>query len=521
MPVPHSYIQLLEANEWIRKCSDSFYWQCTTRTVQESKLFPVNPYIALSYYNAWYRWPELVRKIDAAMPAEELGDRARETTTYANIVTSSLIPNFYLGGRQFLIDMGMLKPTDALDDVMTVLDFSRRLNLSFHRNHAHALANDAGHRAQLLPERTTQVFEGDALGTKPGDRLHTAVSQFLATASQYAFLKNCECRLGIHNSGPYRTHGGGEMLVREFLDLAECDLPWLDGVAAPLEHNNLTLPVIMKDTHFGIVDDWASFEASPAYDPANMVAVGLYTSDYLSDGYIPVHMDSAADLADYLDSVREQMAKATAALWQVMAGWTRDQMIDAGALVYYSVLKDLAHLAGVYEQDDWWVVDERAARFKALLNDEYGNHSVAELVGFISLSSQQGSEYHMAKHSGARSEMWTLIPYSVLADDESTATVGPLRPASTSLPRKTGTYTTTRGKLTQDECNAYARGFVPPTLVPELRHLDDTWVKTHVGDARADELYRRTQERSSVLTGKGAGLSQDDVVRLRSEAGRV
>ena len=31
------------------RLSDSFYFQCTTRTVQESKLFPVNPYIALSY----------------------------------------------------------------------------------------------------------------------------------------------------------------------------------------------------------------------------------------------------------------------------------------------------------------------------------------------------------------------------------------------------------------------------------------------------------------------------------------
>ena len=30
--------------------------------------------------------------------------------------------------------MGMLKPTDAVDDVMFVLDFARRLNLSYHRN---------------------------------------------------------------------------------------------------------------------------------------------------------------------------------------------------------------------------------------------------------------------------------------------------------------------------------------------------------------------------------------------------
>jgi hypothetical protein len=62
----YTYAELLADNAWIRKSSDIFYWQCTTRTVQESKLFPVNPYIALSYYNCWYRYPELLRKIDAA-----------------------------------------------------------------------------------------------------------------------------------------------------------------------------------------------------------------------------------------------------------------------------------------------------------------------------------------------------------------------------------------------------------------------------------------------------------------------
>ena len=85
MPAKHTYPELLDANDYLRKASDSFFFQCTTRTVQESKLFPVNPYIALSYLNAWYRWPELLRKIDAAMPAEEIGDRARKIGSYVNI----------------------------------------------------------------------------------------------------------------------------------------------------------------------------------------------------------------------------------------------------------------------------------------------------------------------------------------------------------------------------------------------------------------------------------------------------
>ena len=72
----------------------------------------------------------------------------------------------------------------------------------------------------------------------------------------------------------------------------------------------------------------SSFEATPSYDANNIVAVGVYTSDHLSDGYIPVHMDSASDLADHLDALREQMSEATTGMWQMMAGWTREQMIE-------------------------------------------------------------------------------------------------------------------------------------------------------------------------------------------------
>src|SRR3979411_2948940 len=127
MPANYTYPELLRANAWARKASDSFYWQCTTRTVQESKLFPVNPYIALSYLNAWYRWPELLRKIESSMSAEELGDRARSDGSYASIITLGLIPQFYLGGRQILMAMGMLKATDAIDDGLFMLLFHDRV----------------------------------------------------------------------------------------------------------------------------------------------------------------------------------------------------------------------------------------------------------------------------------------------------------------------------------------------------------------------------------------------------------
>lgn len=520
MPTEHSYADLLDLNAWIRKNSDAFYWQCTARTVQESKLFPVNPYIAMSYLNAWYRYPSLLRKLEQHISAEELGDRAREVSSAANVICNGIIPQFYLGGRQILIDMGMLKPTDALDDVLYVLDFTKRLNLSFHRNHAHVLASDANQRAQLLPERVVQVFDADTFGVRPGDRLHTAVVRFLAQISQYAFLSHCECRLGINNSGPYQIGSNAEMLVRDFVDLAEGDFPWLDGVGAAVAHNNYTLPVVLKDTHFNIVDDWASFEATPAYDHDNMIAVGLYTSDYLSDGYVPVAMDNAATLADFLEHEREVLHQATSQLWKVMAEWRREQLLDAGLLVYYSVPKDLFHIAGIYDQDEWMTIEERAQRFKPLMNDEYGRDLIAELVGYISLSSQQGSEYVMSKWSGAPGDMWSTIPYSVLADSDFTRTVGSPRGGSTSLPPKTSTWTTTQGRLTLPELNERARATRPLAAQAPYRFLDDRWVKDHPDDPRVHELYRHTQASSRLLAGRGSGLTRADIEALRQSEGQ-
>jgi hypothetical protein len=500
MPANHSYAELLRANHYLQKAADSFFFQCTTRTVQESKLFPVNPYIALSYFQAWYRWPELLRKIDEAMPAEEIGDRARQVGSYVNTITMGLIPQFYSGGRQILIDMGMLKPTDALDDVMFVMDFGQRINMAYHRSANHIIPSDAGHRAQVHTARQTKAFEDAALGVQPGDRLHTAFNKFMATLSAYGFLSHCECRLSFNNHGPYKLANGNEMLVRDALDLAECDYPWMDGVAANIGVNNITATVVMKDTHFHMVDDWASFEATPSYDADNMVAVGLYTSDYLSDGYIPLHMDNASDLADFLETLTEELEDATAKMWRSMAGWSRDQMIEAGLLVYAGVTKDLAHFAGVYEQDDWFQVEDRARRFYPLFNDEYGGALIAEIVGLVSMTSQNRSPYHMARYSGERGDMWTPIPYSVLSDDEWTSTVGPIRSGGTALPAKTAKYTTTRGKLTQDECNRLAREFSSTTH--DLRHYDDdTFAKFHPDDQRAADLEAAARGSSFAAAG--------------------
>lgn len=513
---PITYAQLLETNNLIQILGDESYWLCVTRTVQESKMFPVSPYIMLSYAMAFYRYPELLRKIDAAMPAEEIGDRARNMAMrMKNAGMSWGMPCFYLLGREWLINLGLIRPTDAVEDVVFVMDFWKRFQLAYHRNDGHLTNSQYGHRAQILPERQVQVMHADLYDCAAGDELHEAAHAFMAAVSQYGFLNSCESRVGLHNHGPYKIGESTELIVRDFMDLAESDFPWLDDVAEGIEFNNLTVTMAVKDCHFHLVDDWASFEAEPEFTADKLVGVGLYTSDNLTDGQIPLGMGSREELIATFSRLTTQVQEATDKLWRRLAGWNRDQMIEAGALVYFGICKDIAHIAGVYDPEDWIKVDERAERLRPLLNDEYGNAMLGELVGSLTNPSQRTSEYTLAMHANKAARMLTPIPYSVLGGEDYTRTVGPMRPGTSLLPAKKDVFTTSRGKLTMAEYNRASAGFTPNDVAGDNRFRCETWVKYHAGTDEGRDLYLHTQQKSRRLAGKGAGLNRDDIEALR------
>lgn len=507
-----TYAQLLETNNLIQVNTDESYWLCLTRTVQESKLFPVPAYMMLSYLMAFYRYPSLLRKIESRMSAEEIGDRARNMgIKIQNPSVSWGLPCFYLLGREWLLNMGLLRPQDAVEDVIYVMDFWKRFQLSWHRNDGHMTNREFGHRSQILPERRLQVFHADLYDCAAGDPLHEAAHAFMAAASQYGFLISCESRISLHNSGPYKLSDDREMIVRDFMDLSESDFPWLDDVAKDVPYNNLTVPMAVKDCHFYLMDDWGSFESKPEFRAEALVGVGLYTSDTLSDGYSPVGMGSRQELIDTFKSLTERVKDATARLWRRIASWSRDQMIDAGAITYFAICKDLAHVAGVYEMEDWMMIDERAERFRPLLNDDFSRGALGELVGLVSHPSQQITPYAMMQHSNKPMRMYSPLPYSILQGEDYVPSCGPIYPGITNLERKVDRYNTSKGALTLADYNRLSRETVPPLCGDKYRYLCETWVKYNHQTPLAEELYKLEQAQSRKLKGKGAGVTRDAI----------
>jgi len=455
------YTTLLEVNNSIQTVGDDTYWLCVTRTVQESKLFPVPSYMLLSYLCCFYRYPELLRKIESHLRAEEIGDRARNMSGKFGAVPGWALPTFYLIGREILINMGLLSPEDAVDDTVYVMDFWRRYKLAYHREDGHLNAREFGNRSQIYPERRIQVFQADLHSCENGDALHSASQAFLAAISQYGFLVSCESRSTLNNSGPYKLSDDSELIVRDFTDLAQGDYPWLDGIADDIPYSNLTVTMKVKDCHFYLMDDWGSFESRPEFSAEKLSGIGLYTSDSLSEGFIPVAMDSPEELTKMLEILTQKFKSAIVALWKRMAGWSRDQMMDAGALVYFAMIKDFAHVAGCYEVDDWMKIDERADVFRPLLNDEFSRDFLGELVGLVSLPSQQINEYAMMQHNNRPVRYLSMVPYSVLNNLDHSKTMGGLAGGVSSLNEKQDRYITSKGALTLKDYNQQARNFKP------------------------------------------------------------
>src|SRR3978361_1029597 len=113
-----SYADLLQTNNIMRCQGEETLFLGITRTVQESKFFPVSAYVMLGYLNAFYRYPALLRKIEKHMAPEEIANRIRNATSKVQSMGINwCMINFYLLGREMLINMGMIRPHDASEDL--------------------------------------------------------------------------------------------------------------------------------------------------------------------------------------------------------------------------------------------------------------------------------------------------------------------------------------------------------------------------------------------------------------------
>ena len=524
--------QIIEMNQWLAKFGESVTYNVIHRTIQESKLFPLTPYITMSWIDAYYRYPDLVRLISSHMSPEEMGHRLREGSGSQLWLQRYCSLMWYPFGRQILLSLGVIQPWDHLEDMWDVYNYTKRVYDAYNREFNFELPHDRvwadkRERLQILPERTIQVLESDLRAVRRGSPLLEAVKRFSASTTQWAFLGHAECRLGVAgHHGPYRIDENVQLLVKQWSDLGQNTRSWLDDTASGIPYNNITLVLATSGVDFE-VNDWGDVWSHPEYYLDNVIGVGLYTNDQFTEGYIPVGMESDQDLLDALTTFTHSTEKAVPNLYRRFASMNSTQMTDTGNFEYFQVMADWAKLAGCYHQGDWEFVDERTERFRPILNEEFSR----DLMGAWYLANkarhQNRNEYYIhptyPSDLRARGSLGPLIPTHVLMDHDYSRRVNPEGLSScvgqSSLPSKAGSHQFLRGLLDEKTLNAEAKLFKPALVAAPYVHLDDQWARFHSGTPLADDLYSRTQQRARIISGRGSTLRRQDIDEARRQAG--
>ena len=315
------------------------------RTSLESALIPVTAYIVVACAESYLRYPAMIRRIEAAMPAEEIGRRARRPGCQVDTCYLWSIPNFYLIGRKVfsMIDPGGDDPANTA----TVLEWWERAAMAYRGDDGTRQAWDTGSSTPYDEATVAALLAG--VTPIEDDEHRAAVKRFSATLVNHLFLLYFDTRAGYGDTGPYAVPGepGRTLLVRDFYRLAEGDFPW-SSVAKEVPYHHLTAALVLEGVTTTITDFGTSNHTPEDYLD-HLVGFALYTTDDLPPGEL--RLVPPEEYEGIVTAVR----KAQSQHYRNIAAMDRDEKIRAGAYVYFSFLRPFAELAGVAEELDWTV----------------------------------------------------------------------------------------------------------------------------------------------------------------------
>ena len=311
------------------------------RTALESKLIPITAYVCISAVECYRRHPEMVAAIDAAMPAEEIGVRARTPGNQVDSVHIWSQANIYLLGRNLLCMLGRNTPDADPERTAVVLDFWKRVSLAFRGDGKHQ-AYDAGYVCTpYTADVVREIDSGSAAIDDPEQ--WSAIKKMNAQLHSYLFLLYFDTRSGMVDTGPYDLGDGRSLLLRDYSKMGPSDFWWSTEIASGVPYSNLTAAFVLRDVEVD-VNDWGTAVTRPENYLDHVERFGLFTTD--GGRLEPVPLDRVAD-------IHVSVKDAQKRLYRNIAKMSRNERIDAGAYVYFTFLRPFAEVAGIADDLDW------------------------------------------------------------------------------------------------------------------------------------------------------------------------
>ena len=374
-----------ETNGLIGLVSENVRTNLMSRSVIETKLFPVSHYIHVATYVLYDQAFQynITKEILKIISPEELARRNKTVGSYLNQLAFNSFAMLYLHGRaQVIYDRIERKrhgesdievePEEKKKELKFMLDYWKRLSPNY-RNDGKMVVEDG--TIQIIPQSLVDTLHQEMVPVGDRPELVKKIKRTTALLTSRNFLAQAECRAGIFEHGPYETENPDEKLIfKEFQLLYtgeelenlqneyNLNIATLDHIKTKAKSPvaNVIFGMILKDMQRLEYNDWGTCFCDPSDFTKNITSVGLWTKE-LVHPKDPRYTDpdTIKSLSfDYLDPLMDYSQQAQTEMYLNIAKWEYLQKLMTGVNLYSNFIALFALYAGLENKWDWnWIND--------------------------------------------------------------------------------------------------------------------------------------------------------------------
>jgi hypothetical protein len=360
-------MELSKINEQIAHLSRVFADIILERGFLDSKIFPVNAYICLAFYQTYERLYEVMSRVWKMITPEELARRSKRLLSPINALSITYLWLYYSLARMGAIynkygGNPSMEPAEKREQWHFMLEHWYRLATNYFDSGKPTVASSGKKNIALSEESLNWIRDH----LQPVDVDQTVrARRAIGSIDLYAFLEECDARAKIVNHGPY-TLGNGEILViSEYINLYDGRgrlwLPW-SATEAKLPTSTLGVAMTIRGAR-ATFNDIGTMTIEPADYSRLVTKMVAYTEKGGGIAEVPLE-----DLQAYAEAAD----RAHMELYMKFSQMDRKALILAGATAYWRGFARYTDQVGITEEVDWSlsksVLDEYLPYF--LKNDE-------------------------------------------------------------------------------------------------------------------------------------------------------
>jgi len=360
-------MKIEEINELITHLSKVFSNIVLERSLLESKMFPVNAYISLGFYQTYHELYGVMKQVWDTITPEELAKKNRGLLSPVQVLSISYLWMYYSLAR-----MGTIYNKCEGDPRKEPAEKREQWKWMLEKWYSLATSYFASGKPTVAASGAKNIGLGaDAIGWVK-DHLQPVtleqskkVRRILGSVDLYSFIDECEARAKIVNHGPYPLENGENLVLMEYTNLYDGGRVWLPWSATEAKLPSSTLGVAMTlrnaKTTF---NDIGTMTVDPGEYSKLVSKIAAYKKS--GDKIVTVGLDELPAYAEAADN-------AQAELYMKFAQMDRSQLLISGATAYWRCFARYTDCVDVTDKIQWSlakpVLDEYLPTFMKVNED--------------------------------------------------------------------------------------------------------------------------------------------------------